>query len=84
MLKKLPGLSTWIFVGLILGIIAGIIAHNKIWGNIDINTLSPFMKDELKNFATEQVVGFKLLSDIFLSLVKVIVAPLVFHYSLLD
>ena len=80
--KKFPSLSTWIFVGLILGIIAGIIAHNKIWGNIDINTLSPFMKDELKNFATEQVVGFKLLSDIFLSLVKVIVAPLVFSLLL--
>lgn len=80
--KKFPNLSTWIFIGLVLGVIAGTVAHNLIWAHIDIDHLSPAIKDGLKKFATEKVVGYKLLSDIFLSLVKVIVAPLVFSLLL--
>lgn len=80
--KKLPGLSTWIFIGLVLGVLAGAFAHSKIWANIDVDALSPFMKDKLKAFAGGEVAGFKLLSDIFLNLVKVIVAPLVFSLLL--
>ncbi len=80
--KKFPNLSTWIFIGLVLGVIAGAVAHNLIWAHIDIDHLSPAIKDGLKKFATEKVVGYKLLSDIFLSLVKVIVAPLVFSLLL--
>ncbi len=80
--KKLPGLSFWIFTGLVLGVIAGAFAHSKIWAYIDVDSLTPFMKDRVKGFATEKVVGFKLLSDIFLSLVKVIVAPLIFSLLL--
>jgi Na+/H+-dicarboxylate symporter len=76
--KKLPGLSTWIFIGLVLGVICGAYAHSEIWGNIDIDSLTPYMKGKLKVFAGSEVVGFKLLSEIFLNLVKVIVAPLVF------
>ncbi|CAN5788972.1 dicarboxylate/amino acid:cation symporter [soil metagenome] len=80
--KKFPGLSTWIFIGLVLGVIFGAYSHNKIWGNIDIDSLTPYMKDKLKVFAGGEVSGFKLLSDIFLNLVKVIVAPLVFSLLL--
>ncbi|MDQ3110703.1 MAG: dicarboxylate/amino acid:cation symporter [Bacteroidota bacterium] len=80
--KKLPGLSTWIFIGLVLGVIAGAYAHDKIWGSIDIDSLTPHIKSRLKDFATGEVTGFKLLSDIFLNLVKVIVAPLVFSLLL--
>jgi Na+/H+-dicarboxylate symporter len=80
--KKFPNLSFWIFSGLILGVISGAISHYKIWENVNIDQLSPFMQDKLKDFATEKVVGYKILSDIFLSLVKVIVAPLVFSLLL--
>ncbi|HET6991362.1 MAG TPA: dicarboxylate/amino acid:cation symporter [Bacteroidia bacterium] len=87
--KKFPpkgvlrtNLSTWIFFGLIFGVISGAISHSRIWANIDSDHLSPFMKDKLTAFATDQVIGYKLLSDIFLSLVKVIVAPLVFSLLL--
>jgi Na+/H+-dicarboxylate symporter len=80
--KKFPGLSTWIFIGLVLGVICGAYAHSRIWANIDFDALTPFMKDKLKTVAGGEVVGFKLLSDIFLNLVKVIVAPLVFSLLL--
>ncbi|CAN5312965.1 dicarboxylate/amino acid:cation symporter [soil metagenome] len=80
--KRFSGLSTWIFIGLVLGVIAGAFAHYKIWQGLDFDSLSPFLQDKMKAFATEKVIGFKLLSDIFLSLVKVIVAPLVFSLLL--
>ncbi|HTL83213.1 MAG TPA: cation:dicarboxylase symporter family transporter, partial [Bacteroidia bacterium] len=72
------GLSFWIFIGLVLGIVCGIIAHHLIWQNINEDSLSPFVRERVKDFAATKVVGYKILSDIFLSLVKVIVAPLVF------
>ena len=82
MAKKLPGLSTWIFIGLVLGIIGGAVAHELIWADFDTSKLKPEMVDRLKAFAGKEVVGYKLLSDIFISLVKVIVAPLVFSLLL--
>ncbi len=82
MAKKLPGLSTWIFIGLVLGIIGGAVAHELIWGDFDTSKLAPEMVDRLKAFAGKEVIGYKLLSDIFISLVKVIVAPLVFSLLL--
>ena len=48
MLKKAPGLSTWIFIGLVLGVIAGVVSHNAIWEGIDYASLSPKMKDGVK------------------------------------
>lgn len=82
MARKLPGLSTWIFIGLVLGIIGGAVAHELIWADFDTSTLKPEMVDRLKAFAGKEVIGYKLLSDIFISLVKVIVAPLVFSLLL--
>ncbi|HEU4718432.1 MAG TPA: dicarboxylate/amino acid:cation symporter [Bacteroidia bacterium] len=82
MLRKKPGLSTWIFIALVLGIIAGAIAHAHIWGNLDPERLPRFEQEALEKFATRQVTGFSLLSSIFLNLVKVIVAPLVFSLLL--
>jgi Na+/H+-dicarboxylate symporter len=81
MLKKI-GLSTWIFIGLVLGVVAGIIAHHMIWGELDVSSLNKVIKKAAEKIATEQVWGFKLLSEIFLSLVRVIVAPLVFSLLL--
>jgi Na+/H+-dicarboxylate symporter len=80
--KKLPGLSTWIFIGLVLGIAAGAFSHYKIWEHVDYSALSPIMQEKMNAFVTTKVVGYKLFSDIFLSLVKVIVAPLVFSLLL--
>ncbi len=80
--KKLPGLSTWIFISLVLGVIAGAYSHFKIWEHVDYDSLSDVMRDKMKAFVTTKVVGYKLLSDIFLNLVKVIVAPLVFSLLL--
>ncbi|MBI3511645.1 MAG: dicarboxylate/amino acid:cation symporter [Bacteroidetes bacterium] len=81
MLKK-SGLSFWILIGLVLGIVAGIIAHHLIWQNVNEDALPPAVREGVKKFATEKVLGYHLLSDIFLSLVKVIVAPLVFSLLL--
>ncbi len=80
--RKLPGLSTWIFISLVLGVIAGAYSHFKIWEHVDVDSLSDVMRDKMKAFVTTKVVGYKLLSDIFLNLVKVIVAPLVFSLLL--
>jgi Na+/H+-dicarboxylate symporter len=79
---KRNALSFWILVGLLAGVIAGVIAHDMIWGNISSDALSPEVRKAIKEFAQTQVKGFKLFSDIFLSLVKVIVAPLVFSLLL--
>jgi len=76
------GLSFWILLGLLGGVIAGVIAHNMIWGSINIEEFSAPIRKALKEFATTETRGFKLFSDIFLSLVKVIVAPLVFSLLL--
>jgi Na+/H+-dicarboxylate symporter len=81
MIRK-AGLSWWILLGLVLGVVAGIISHNQIWGNIDTTHLDARSRDVLKAFATGEVKWFQLLSDIFISLVKVIVAPLVFSLLL--
>jgi Na+/H+-dicarboxylate symporter len=83
MQRKIPGLSFWIFIGLILGVVAGIIYHNhliSVWDNYRLDQALGSGKQ--KSFFTQQVTAFKLLSDIFLSLVKVIVAPLVFSLLL--
>lgn len=80
--KKFFNLSTWIFIGLVIGVIAGAYSHIKIWEHVDYDSLSPFMQDKMNAFVTSKVVGYKLFSDIFLSLVKVIVAPLVFSLLL--
>ncbi|HLG04089.1 MAG TPA: cation:dicarboxylase symporter family transporter, partial [Bacteroidia bacterium] len=82
MLRKAPGLSAWIFLGLVLGVVAGIIAHHQIWGDIEYGALSDKTRAFLKTFATEKVKWYQLLSDIFINLVKVIVAPLVFSLLL--
>ncbi|MCK6641469.1 MAG: dicarboxylate/amino acid:cation symporter [Bacteroidia bacterium] len=79
---KRNALSFWILVGLLAGVVAGVIAHDMIWGNISSDALSPEVRKAIKEFAQTQVKGFKLFSDIFLSLVKVIVAPLVFSLLL--
>ena len=56
-------LTLFIIVGMVLGVIAGAIAHGQVAGN---ETL------------TAQVAGyFKMLADIFLHLIKMIIAPLV-------
>ena len=66
----------------IAGVIAGVIAHDMIWGELVPASLDDSIEGAVKSYATEQVRGFKLCSDIFLSLVKVIVAPLVFSLLL--
>lgn len=79
---KRNALSFWIIIGLLGGIVAGVIAHEMIWGNLILDGLDEAVQKAVKTYATEQVRGFKLCSDIFLSLVKVIVAPLVFSLLL--
>lgn len=79
---KRNALSFWILIGLIAGVIAGAIAHDLIWGAMEGTTLDPRALKAVKEFATKEVRGFSLLSNIFLSLVKVIVAPLVFSLLL--
>jgi Na+/H+-dicarboxylate symporter len=82
MKRKAFGLSTWIFIGLVLGVIAGTFAHYQIWHLVESRPIPPSTRDLVKVFATKEVAGFQLLSDIFISLVKVIVAPLVFSLLL--
>ena len=79
---KRPGLSFWILIGLIAGIVAGIIAHDMIWDCYNAGSHSEFIQKGVKKLIPLQVRGFALLSNIFLSLVKVIVAPLVFSLLL--
>lgn len=56
-------LSTWIFLALIAGVVFGAIVHSST-GSADVN---------------KQVAGYlSMLTDIFLRLIKVIIAPLVF------
>lgn len=82
MKRKLPGLSFWIFIGLVLGVVVGTIAHHNLWAGIDEKTIGEHPREVVRAFVSEKTVGFHLLSDIFLSLVKVIVAPLVFSLLL--
>ncbi|GAB4134923.1 MAG: dicarboxylate/amino acid:cation symporter [Bacteroidia bacterium] len=82
MFKKTPGLSFWIFICLLAGVVAGIIAHSVIWSGVPEH-LSDEVRSAVKSFASHEVRAFRLLSDIFLSLVKVIVAPLVFSLLLI-
>src|SRR6478735_8974013 len=77
-MTKRSGLSFWIFIGLVLGIVCGTVAHHLIWSCVNEDTMRPAVREIVKTFASTKVVGYKILSDIFLSLVKVIVAPLVF------
>lgn len=79
---KRNALSFWILIGLIAGIIAGVVAHGMIWGNLIPDALDDRIAGTVQNYVQQQVKGFKLCSDIFLSLVKVIVAPLVFSLLL--
>jgi len=79
---KKPGLSFWIILGLIGGVIAGVIAHEMIWGGYNPDNYSGYIQKAVQKLIPVQVRGFKLCSDIFLSLVKVIVAPLVFSLLL--
>jgi Na+/H+-dicarboxylate symporter len=79
---KRNALSFWILIGLIAGVVAGIIAHDMIWGDLAVDELSKPVRQAVKDYATRETRGFKLFSDIFLSLVKVIVAPLVFSLLL--
>jgi Na+/H+-dicarboxylate symporter len=82
MFKK-TSLTFWILLGLIFGVFAGIWAHYLIWSEVkNVDKLPDAVIDGLRRFATTKVVGYKLLSDIFISLVKVIVAPLVFSLLL--
>jgi Na+/H+-dicarboxylate symporter len=82
-MKRLAGnLSVWIFVGLLLGVVAGVLWHNHIFGLIDDSFLASKSAEAQKAFAGKFVYGFKIFSDIFLNLVKVIVAPLVFSLLL--
>jgi Na+/H+-dicarboxylate symporter len=79
---KKPGLSFWIIIGLVGGVIAGMIAHEMIWGGYNPDNYSEYIQKGIQKLIPVQVRGFKLCSDIFLSLVKVIVAPLVFSLLL--
>lgn len=83
MKRKLPGLSFWIFIGLVLGIVVGVLYHNHLIGQLDVQGLNKSLNvDAQKAFLSEQTTGLNLLSAIFLNLVKVIVAPLVFSLLL--
>lgn len=79
---KAGNLSFWIFIGLIAGIVAGIYAHYTLWAQVDTHAYGSGIIKGIKDFVGHEVRGFRLLSDIFLSLVKVIVAPLVFSLLL--
>src|ERR1041384_2604657 len=80
--KKFPSLSVLIFAGLVVGVFAGAYSHIKIWEHVHYDALTPFMQEKMNAFVTSKVVGYKIFSDIFLNLVKVIVAPLVFSLLL--
>ena len=80
--KKFPSLTFWILLGLIFGTFAGTWAHYLIWREVDVTKLSDPVLEGLQKFAATKVIGYKLLSDIFISLVKVIIAPLVFSLLL--
>ena len=82
MKKLLSNLSSWIFLGLVLGVVAGVMWHNHLFDVIASSGLDSLKPDAQKAFAGKFVYGFKLFSEIFLNLVKVIVAPLVFSLLL--
>lgn len=77
MLKK-SSLSLWIFICLILGVLAGYLTWRHIYGGVDMEHASPIMKTAMAAGAKKAASWFQLFSDIFLRLIKVIVAPLVF------
>lgn len=77
------GLTFWILIGLIAGVVAGYIAHGMIWEGYHPENFSKKIQDAISDrLIPQQVRGFRLCSDIFLNLVKVIVAPLVFSLLL--
>ncbi len=79
---KVPGLSFWIFVCMVVGVIVGYFAHTELYSQVDLHSIAPKSQKYFKDLAGKELSEFKLLSDIFLSLVKVIVAPLVFSLLL--
>lgn len=79
---KQSGLSLWIFIGLVLGVICGYIAWTTIHPAGDLSALAPEKKEAIEAAAKKTAGYFQLLSDIFLRLIKVIVAPLVFSLLL--
>lgn len=81
-MKKKPGLSFWIFISLVVGILVGAILHHVAFDGSNFETMDKAAKAAFKTSVGEHYQGFKLLSEIFLSLVKVIVAPLVFSLLL--
>lgn len=79
---KRNALTVWILIGLVAGLIAGNIAHGMIWDGYDPSKYSEYIQDAIAKLIPQQVKGFSIFSGIFLSLVKVIVAPLVFSLLL--
>jgi Na+/H+-dicarboxylate symporter len=80
---KKHGLTIWILIGLVLGVIFGYVMHSQIWEGVDESSVSnPIREAVHKLSANIAAPRFKIFSDIFLSLVKVIVAPLVFSLLL--
>jgi Na+/H+-dicarboxylate symporter len=85
--KKYPSLSVWIFFGLVLGVLFGAYTHWQVWIGVDEAALVK-AKDPLVTLVRNATADFcapryKIFSDIFLNLVKVIVAPLVFSLLLI-
>lgn len=79
---KRNALTVWILIGLIAGLIAGSIANGMIWEGYDPSKYSEFIRESVPNRIPFELRGFSLFSGIFLNLVKVIVAPLVFSLLL--
>jgi len=72
---KSPSLVVQIFIGMVLGILLGYILRESIYASA---VISPENKDLFSTHAKSIADKFELLSDIFLRLIKMIIAPLVF------
>lgn len=79
---KRPSLVTQIFLGMLLGIIVGYFCWDHIYGGVDINSLCDEAKKSYELSAQNLADKFHILSDIFLRLIKMIIAPLVFSLLL--
>ena len=80
---KRNALTVWILIGLVAGLIAGHIAHGMIWEGYDPGHWSKLIQKAINNrLVPQELKGFSIFSGIFLNLVKVIVAPLVFSLLL--
>src|ERR1044072_1153601 len=79
---KRNALTVWILIGLVAGLIAGNIAHGMVWDTYHPENYSAFIQKAVKARIPLEFRGFSLFSGIFLSLVKVIVAPLGFSLLL--